>query len=985
MTTEHPTNRGPSPQHTIDDPAPSSPVPSWILPINPQHHTPLPSAIVSANLKALGALSVETYLSPVSAPLDSYSSAYPIPPTLLIHDAESLPSQSSDGLDDTDTKPNKSATRKLSPVQILHQSCQRAFARSDTMTFEFLEDTPNNGSVRSYKTDPVFARKNDAKLKAAEIAIEMGAVDFIITGHTHPSRGRKDVLLDDLDEMDSDRAAGTQEEKSPIAEIDDCCIEWRAAKVKPHWVMINDARAGNKHGAALRISLTQHAFRVYSVECKHPSPSAAKLACAKTAVDEGVLEYIKHGNGQTSPASATNEPTNAMISSIPPPPSPPITLQSFYETLPQPFPEDVGHKTAPDINAPMWLNTTIQSARGSQLKCTFTSITDDTLGLQGCLLRLERPTETRSYLVDALFCKRADARAAACLIAMSQGVGDYIRNVKSEADSKFPLNRRKFAFEKVIPLINRYALKVRQGNRPEYDFKQEKDGYGCTLKVDISSSSQNSDVREYTVPVEYAHKADAKAAVSCVAVEQGLIELIRFRGGEPPADHIPAWEHLCGNGEGSFGKRKVIEPEVDPEARDAKKRKKGSKSTIEEGQVVDDDTDEASSEMPTSPQRPRRRNRVQSLPTKFAARDYSITCGSPKLKAQQFPGKNAANATPQSPPQPYPLYSNGAPPPQPVLHEPVYGTPHTPVVGPYISGYPPPPAYVYGPFMPGQFYPQPPPAHVHYPPQPSYTTYYPSQPLPSSPFPHYGYPPSPPSPYHPYAHIPSPSQYTHPVPQIIYPPNTLMHPHPAGLHPIPVAYPPGYISPPQLSRSPTWGGLPSPQTPLRLDERSPASSRMLSPMSDTYRPLDPESGSSGSRSPIQYRDYSEERELNVTLNYGEEDTVSTRPTKATSKPKADAQRPPKRKDEKRNGKKRPTPEYVPSSNVAELLAFCFRQNIPQPQFHDEKQGLSKHKVWVVHGAERLELPIAFNSVSEGRERLAKQTLQRLRSRFKLVK
>lgn len=57
-----------------------------------------------------------------------------------------------------------------------------------------------------------------------------------------------------------------------------------------------------------------------------------------------------------------------------------LTLQRFYDSLPQPFPESFGDKSATEINAPGWLNTIIQSARGGQLSTSFIWISEGTLG-----------------------------------------------------------------------------------------------------------------------------------------------------------------------------------------------------------------------------------------------------------------------------------------------------------------------------------------------------------------------------------------------------------------------------------------------------------------------------------------------------------------------------------------------------------------------------------------------------------------------------
>lgn len=37
-----------------------------------------------------------------------------------------------------------------------------------------------------------------------------------------------------------------------------------------------------------------------------------------------------------------------------------------------------------------------------------------------------------------------------------------------------------------------------------------------------------------------------------------------------------------------------------------------------------------------------------------------------------------------------------------------------------------------------------------------------------------------------------------------------------------------------------------------------------------------------------------------------------------------------------------------------------------------------YKVWIIMGSEKLELPVTFSNIDEGRERLAKQVLGRLR-------
>jgi hypothetical protein len=69
-----------------------------------------------------------------------------------------------------------------------------------------------------------------------------------------------------------------------------------------------------------------------------------------------------------------------------------------------------------------------------------------------------------------------------------------------------------------------------------------------------------------------------------------------------------------------------------------------------------------------------------------------------------------------------------------------------------------------------------------------------------------------------------------------------------------------------------------------------------------------------------------------------------------------------------------------------ILDYCDKDGSPRHQFHQEVvtdgDGKTGHKVWVIMGMERLELPVTFASLNEGRERVAKQVLGRLRSQGK---
>lgn len=134
-----------------------------------------------------------------------------------------------------------------------------------------------------------------------------------------------------------------------------------------------------EYGCALQIKLSLHLFRAFSVDVEYATFEEAKAACAADAVAEGILDFIKFGNGQTAPAERRLfAPPEDESPSAPPPIA--LTLQGFFEALPRPLPEPVDNKTVAEINAPGWLNTLIQSARGGKLELKFIWTTDTKLG-----------------------------------------------------------------------------------------------------------------------------------------------------------------------------------------------------------------------------------------------------------------------------------------------------------------------------------------------------------------------------------------------------------------------------------------------------------------------------------------------------------------------------------------------------------------------------------------------------------------------------
>jgi hypothetical protein len=99
----------------------------------------------------------------------------------------------------------------------------------------------------------------------------------------------------------------------------------------------------------------------------------------------------------------------------------------------------------------------------------------------------------------------------------------------------------------------------------------------------LSSSTERRDVREYKVEPEYRTKADAKVAVACLAAEQGLFELLRFRGQPPPADYRKFWDLHHGPSVVVPSKRKEHEDEDSVSSGVKSKKHRGDPTDSHEG------------------------------------------------------------------------------------------------------------------------------------------------------------------------------------------------------------------------------------------------------------------------------------------------------------------------------------------------------------------------------------------------------------------
>ena len=111
-----------------------------------------------------------------------------------------------------------------------------------------------NGSARSYTSEAVYSRKSDAKARAAAIAVDMGAVDFILHGNKDSSKSRSKIILAPIDsktakeegKIKGEENVGLElEEDEASKRITECCDGWRAGLVKPRWVFFSESKGSS--------------------------------------------------------------------------------------------------------------------------------------------------------------------------------------------------------------------------------------------------------------------------------------------------------------------------------------------------------------------------------------------------------------------------------------------------------------------------------------------------------------------------------------------------------------------------------------------------------------------------------------------------------------------------------------------------------------------------------------------------------------------
>ncbi|KAL4062794.1 hypothetical protein V8B97DRAFT_1994013 [Scleroderma yunnanense] len=827
--------------------------------------------VVSHNLSRIGAIPLHQYLHGDTM-FDQTSAPSPPP----------APVPSPSTARSTESTHQNAITR-------LNQTCQHTFGNTDALKYEFIEEngqkskqciltiTRPDGSKRSYATQPVFSRKAEAKAEASKIAIDMDALNFLMFGEKLPPipvNAPSNSILSVPRQQDSGL--------SSVGTIEKYCLEWRPASVTPHWVALTDPKVACKYGFALQIQLSPHVDRVYMSQPTCDTYDEAKEACAKTAIAEGILNFIRHGNGQVRPPSpklSPSSPENGRDSHSANS-NTPLALQTFFDSLPRPFPEKFDTNDVHKINAPGWLHSLIQSSRGSKLTMSYFFTSGSTPGLHGCLLRINQAENYKAYLVEARFAKRADAKAAVILQAMTRGVGDYIRSIAMSVELKVTPKMRSFSSNYIYPTLQSELNKINSALHPEIQYTKDRDAFGATLVVELSTSSTPSEMWKYEAPCEYRNKADARVAVIALAAEQGVVEFVRFRGRPPPAGYSSPF--ILRNYDPDVSrKRPHPDSHEEEQSQSSKKQKKAVPRELDENSFArgenNQSCDVSSEECPGGgcPQdvaRHWKSNVEQSLP------GLPSGLGSRDAHPQQLPSRGVHSPSP-------------------------YGTLHPSFSPPYFDPRPYTDSSIAGP-----------------------------------------------------ANFRGSERFTHP----------------------------GMCSHPSFSQHPILSGSSSVPVPISIDTRK------FSSASTRHSDSDLEPGEV--LSPCSTRSFSQSTKSGNVENMK---TVDPRKSKLGNPAKGTPSQPGGHAHNHATPKS-PTRTPVPSEgrldkassgeasklHVKSLIEYCTRNGLGSPSLREERNEFNMFKVWIIIGKERFELGKTYQTAEEGRQRVAKQVLARLRSQRK---
>ena len=81
------------------------------------------------------------------------------------------------------------------------------------------------------------------------------------------------------------------------------------------------------------------------------------------------------------------------------------------------------------------------------------------MGIQvfGSVLRVVSPDECLTYIVESMFAKKADAKAAVCFRALSQGLKKYICNITRHLNSHVTIDIKKASDQILLVLMSEYS------------------------------------------------------------------------------------------------------------------------------------------------------------------------------------------------------------------------------------------------------------------------------------------------------------------------------------------------------------------------------------------------------------------------------------------------------------------------------------------------------------------------------------------------
>ena len=165
------------------------------------------------------------------------------------------------------------------------------------------------------------------------------------------------------------------------------------------------------------------------------------------------------------------------------------------------------------------------------------------------------PDKYLTYIVESMFVKKADTKAAVCFRALSHGLGEYVCNIAKHLDGHVTMDMKKKASDQILPVLMSEYSRLRLGH-PSYDYAYDQGGeylwkywhtrfftdarsaFGCTLTLKLSAEVSEGGTKQWSVAPEYRTKVDAKFALIFKYGEEAIV-FVRFRGQPAPPDHDP--------------------------------------------------------------------------------------------------------------------------------------------------------------------------------------------------------------------------------------------------------------------------------------------------------------------------------------------------------------------------------------------------------------------------------------------------------------